>query len=136
RFVVRTGGGMIPHKLASLEEPWNAELNWADPTTAVFRRHQTRGLIGKLAGRSAAGLEVTVRVPPEAAGIGEVEVVGRTTGPTDPGFAQTASRMLQRMVDDVKKLTQNQADRRGAGRVPARFGMAVYPVSGAGEVMP
>jgi hypothetical protein len=39
-------------------------------------------------------------------------------------------------VEDVKKLIQNQADRRGAVRVPAGFPMEVYPVSGVGEVMP
>lgn len=136
RFVVRTGGGMIPHKLASLTEQWHADLTWATPTTAVFRRSQNPGLLKLLAGRPAAGLEVTVSLPPDAIGVGEVVVVGRATGDTDPGFAQTASRMLQRMVEDVKKLIQNQADRRGSVRVPAAFAMEVYPVSGAGEVMP
>lgn len=135
RFPVRTGGGMIPHKLAALTGQWHAELSWPDPATALFRRAQNPGLLKMLAGR-ASGLEVTVHLPPDAVGVGEVVVIGRPTGGTDSGFAQTASRMLQSMVDDVKKLIQNQTDRRGSVRVPAAFAMEVYPVSGVGEVMP
>ena len=56
-------------------------------------------------------------------------------GSVDPGFIRSAALALPRMVEEVRKQLQNQADRRTAMRVAADFAMEVYPVSGAGEVL-
>ena len=132
-FPVRSISGISRIKLDLLRESWKAEIEQVGPEEFLIRRFHDGGMWQRWSGKKT-GLIVHVKLPAPQATIGDAVLTGRLFGPTDVVLNRAAEELLPAMLQKVRDVLGNAEDRRRAIRIPTRWNVLLYPLTGDGLV--
>jgi hypothetical protein len=134
QFLCTLPPAMVPLKLAVVAERWKLAMRQPDGSRIILRREAPVELHKPGRGDSRpgaplpppSGYEVVVRRP--LAPSAEFTVVGSCYGSPDEGFTQRAQKDLPSILDQIRGLLQNLAERRGDRRFATDDEVRVYPL--------
>jgi len=124
---------VVPIKLAIVRDTFRVNAEQPEPTQIVFRQMVTSGFFSSRSAKNS-GFEVIVQLPPPGKVVGEVIVTGGIFGAPDKEFSRQAQDVIPQMIGSIRRELKNVDDRRKHPRMPAQFGVTLYPIHGDGGI--
>ncbi|MFO0825508.1 MAG: serine/threonine-protein kinase [Gemmataceae bacterium] len=124
---------VAPIKVAIIRDTFRVNAEQPEPTQIVFRQMVTSGFFSSRAAKNS-GFEVIVQLPPPGKVVGEVVVTGGMFGVPDKDFTRQAQDVIPQMIAGIRRELKNVDDRRKHPRLPASFGVTLYPIHGDGGI--
>lgn len=124
---------VAPIKLGIVRESFDIPAEQPDPSQVVFRKMVTAGFWSSRTAKNS-GFEVIVQLPQQGKVVGEVTVLGRFFGTPDKDFMRAGQDIIPQIIGSVRRELKNVEDRRKHPRLPANFGITLYPIHGDGGI--
>lgn len=141
RFLSSIDPRVAQVKLDLLWEEGGVTKDSSNANRVVFRQPLRTpvktGLFGAtLMKETNSGLEVIVQLPEPGRGPSEILATGNLYGSPPPDFAQSAERVILKLLDGVRRELNNIDERRKHPRIPATFPVSVFSLHPDGRVDP